>query len=64
MSDLPAVAQTLSATVGLMGMAALDWVTAWQPGGGLRGLLRDRAELCGFAIGLVLSVSFCRGTGR
>jgi hypothetical protein len=43
------------AMIGLMGVAALDWVRGWQARRGLGGLVRDPAELAGASIGLVLS---------
>jgi hypothetical protein len=44
------------AALGLLGLAALDWLSAWRDRGGLPGLARDAAELAGTATGLVLAV--------
>jgi hypothetical protein len=46
------------ATIGLTGLAALDWVTAWRQRGGLRGLVRDAAEVAGGLTALVLVAYF------
>lgn len=46
------------AAIGVLGLAALDWATAWRARGGLRGLVRDGAELAGLLTGLVLTAYF------
>jgi hypothetical protein len=43
------------ATLGLLGLAGLDWATAWRARGGVRGLARDGAELAGLLTALVLA---------
>jgi hypothetical protein len=43
------------ATIGLLGLAALDRVTGWRRGGGWRGLWTDGAQLAGWLTGLVLA---------
>ena len=43
------------AALGLLGLAALDWATGWRARGGLRGIVRDGAELAGLLTGLVLT---------
>lgn len=46
------------ATIGLVGLAALDWATGWRQRGGLRGLARDPAELAGALTAVALVVYF------
>ena len=46
------------ATIGLFGLAALDWLTAWRERGGLRGIACDVAELAGGVTALVLALYF------
>ena len=46
------------ATIGLVGLAALDWATGWRQRGGLKGLAHDPAELCGGVIALALTLYF------
>jgi hypothetical protein len=46
------------ATVGLLGIAVVDWAIAWRDRGGVGALLRGGADLAGLLVGLVLTAYF------